>query len=129
MRLISQHGHLDGSTGRDNRQIHCPLRASEQYKAVYVPGNPGFDLRRMRAPKTGRTIRVLHLFVGGSLHNHQAPITRCDHSDKGPRRRVTERRLAIACNAFRILQPSGKNFATEEQTVPQRLAAARRARH
>jgi hypothetical protein len=46
MRLISQHGQLDGSTGRDNRQINCPLRASEQYKAVYVPGKSRFDLRR-----------------------------------------------------------------------------------
>jgi hypothetical protein len=59
MRLISQHGQLDGSTGRDNRQIKCPLRASEQYKAVYVPGNSHFELRRRIAFETGLTIREL----------------------------------------------------------------------
>jgi hypothetical protein len=67
MRLISQHGQLDGSTGRDNRQINCPLRASGQYKAGYVPGNSRFDLRQQTRIKTGRTIRSLRILVGGSL--------------------------------------------------------------
>jgi hypothetical protein len=59
MRLISQHGQLDGSTGRDNRQINCPLRASGQYKAVYVPGNRQFKLRCRIAFETALTIREL----------------------------------------------------------------------
>jgi hypothetical protein len=69
MRLISQHGQFDGSTGRDNRQIKCPLRASRQYKAGYVPGNSHFELRCRTSIGTEPRIRELWQVVGSSLRD------------------------------------------------------------
>jgi hypothetical protein len=64
MRLISQSGQLDGSTGRDNRQIHLPLRASEHYRAADVPGKMGQAVSAKRRAGYSRSIKYLWKLVG-----------------------------------------------------------------
>jgi len=71
MRLISQTGQLDGSTGRDNRQMTCPLRAIAQYKAGDVPGKWPNDARQRIPTPTVYAIRHLKEVVGRSLHEHE----------------------------------------------------------
>jgi hypothetical protein len=111
MRLISQHGQLDGSTGRDNRQINCPLRASGHYKAAHVPGNSDCDLRGKIQIKTGHTIRQLRLLVGSSLRNIRRRLPVWTSESMVPPCSVAVLRQARACKPFRFCRPTGKNFA------------------